>query len=125
MIIGIGMDVVEIDRFARALERHSRRARTRFFTKAEREYCDIHPNSIPSYSVRFAAKEAFAKALGSGIAQGIMWTDVEVIRADSGQPAIVLHNRAKALFEERGGKKIWVTLTHSRNIASAVVVIEA
>jgi len=118
------MDVVEIDRFALALQRHGQRAQSRFFTAGEREYCLIYPNPAPFFSARFAAKEAFAKALGSGIAHGIQWTDVEVLRADDGQPALELHGRAREMFEEKGGKQIWLTMTHSRNIAAATVVIE-
>lgn len=124
MILGIGMDVVEIDRFQRALERHGDRFRSRLFTNRERGYCESNVNSVPYFSVRFAAKEAFAKALGKGIAEGIRWTDVEILRAENGKPSIQLHGKAEELFRMNGGKHVWLSMTHSHNIAAATVVLE-
>lgn len=124
MILGVGIDVVEIDRFGQALERRGQRLIGRFFTAAEQEYCSSYSFAAPYYSVRFAAKEAFSKALGYGIAHGIQWVDVEVVRDELGKPGLMLHGRAKELFEAAGGRRVWISLTHSRNVAAATVVLE-
>lgn len=124
MIVGIGMDVVEIDRFALAMDRHDQRLRHRFFTREEQDYCSIYPNPVAHYAARFAAKEAFAKALGSGIADGIQWIDVEVVRDSKGQPGLRLHRRALEIFQQRGCRRAWLTMTHTRNVAAATVVLE-
>lgn len=124
MILGTGIDVVEIDRFGHALERRGVRMRMRLFTESEQRYCEENAHSAPHFAVRFAAKEAFAKALGRGIAEGIRWLDVEVTRDEAGRPAILLHGRAKERFVLSGGRTIHVSLSHSRNIAIASVVLE-
>lgn len=124
MIIGIGIDIVEIGRFREAMERHGARMRTRFFTAEEAAYCERLPNPASNFAARFAAKEAFAKALGRGIAEGIQWTDVEVVRSSAGRPAIVLHRRALEIYRELGGTNIVLSLTHSRTVAAATVAIE-
>ncbi len=124
MIRGIGMDVVEIQRFEEALERHGERLRNRLFTRAEQEYCDAHPNPGTSYAARFAAKEAVAKALGTGIAGGIQWIDIEVVRDSAGRPSIILHRRARVVFAELRGQRVWLSMTHSRLVAAANAVIE-
>jgi len=118
------MDVVEIQRFEEALERHGERLRNRLFTRAEQEYCDAHPNPGTSYAARFAAKEAVAKALGTGIAGGIQWIDIEVVRDSAGRPSIILHRRARVVFAELRGQRVWLSMTHSRLVAAANAVIE-
>ena len=124
MILGLGMDVREVERFRKSCERHPDRMRTRLFTQGEQEYCESNVDPMPHYAARFAAKEAFAKALGSGIAEGIHWVDVEVVRDKKGAPSIVLHGNGKRIFAEKGGKHVWLTLTHSEHIAAATVVLE-
>lgn len=125
MIIGIGMDIVEIDRIARALERRGGRLRHRVYTEEECIYCDRGKASAASYAARFAAKEAFLKALGHGLAEGIQWKEVEVTRDPSGKPGITLSGTARELFEKAGGTDILVTLTHSREAAAATVILVA
>ncbi len=124
MIVGIGTDLVEIDRFEQALSRQGIKLINRFFTEKEKAYCQSFPNPVSRFAVRFAAKEAFSKAIGTGIARGIKWTDVEVHRSESGQPTLILEGRAQEFVDRLGGKRIWVTLTHTKNVAGATVIIE-
>jgi len=119
-LIGIGNDLVDIDRFRRALER-TPSLRERLFTEAERSYADARADPTERYAVRFAAKEAVMKALGVGLGE-IMLRDIEVVRADSGTPSIVLHGSAAALAAARGVSRWLVTLSHSETVAQAIVV---
>lgn len=125
MIIGIGIDVVEIDRFDEALRRSGDRLVQRLFSLQEQEYCRQHVNPAAHFAVRFCAKEAFSKAIGKGIAHGIQWIDVEVIReTNTGRPMLQLHRRAADIFLQLRGRNIFLSMTHSRNIAAANVVLE-
>jgi holo-[acyl-carrier protein] synthase len=124
MITGLGMDLVRIDRVWAVLERKGQRALTRFFTPAEAERCHGSRHPPESFAARFAAKEAFFKALGTGWGIGGAWTDVEVVNAESGAPTLRLSGRAAALAAARGADRVHVTLTHSDQIAAAVVIFE-
>jgi holo-[acyl-carrier protein] synthase len=119
-VIGIGNDLVDIDRFRRALER-TPTLRERVFTEAERSYADARADPTERYAVRFAAKEAVMKALGVGLGE-IQLRDIEVRRADSGAPEIVLHGTAAELASRRGVQRWLVTLSHSETVAQAIVV---
>jgi len=119
-VIGIGNDLVDIDRFRRALER-TPKLRERLFTEAERSYADARADPTERYAVRFAAKEAVMKALGVGLGE-IQLRDIEVQRAESGAPQIVLHGTAAELAESRGVRRWLVTLSHSETVAQAIVV---
>lgn len=125
MILGLGIDVVEIRRFAEGLQRHGDRFRRRFFTASEQAYCEDCSDAAARYAARFAAKEAFAKALGSGIAGGLQWIDVEVTRDAAGRPGLLLHGTAAARAAERGVRVVHLSITHARETAAAVVVLEA
>jgi holo-[acyl-carrier protein] synthase len=125
MIIGIGVDVIEIQRVREVLERQQERFRNRVFTPAEQEYCDHHRDPAPHYAVRFAAKEALFKALGTGWSQGIRWTDAEVTRAPGQAPSLVLRGQAAQIGSSRGAGTLHVTLSHSRDSAIAVVILES
>ncbi len=119
-IVGVGVDVVEIDRFAAALERRPRIAE-RCFTDAERAYCSAKPSPPQHYAARFAAKEAVGKALGIGMTR---WREVEVVRG-RGAPTIALHGRYARRAEELGVDRVHVSLTHGRDAAMAFAVVEA
>jgi len=121
MIRSVGTDVVELDHFADVVERSRPGFLERLFTAGEISYCERFRHSMASYAAVFAAKEAFLKALGTGLAQGIRWTDVEIAHAPSGAPSVVAHGRCAELL---GGGRAHVSLTHSRRAAAAVVVIE-
>ncbi|MGH9594141.1 MAG: holo-ACP synthase, partial [Bryobacteraceae bacterium] len=88
MIVGLGIDISEVDRMQKAMERHGRRLIERVFTPAEITYCERHRNRAERFAGRFAAKEAGMKALGTGWRRGIRWVDLEVVRLPSGQPTL-------------------------------------
>lgn len=123
MIIGVGMDLVEVGRIRAALARPGGRFRARIYTESECSYCDRGREGAASYAARFAAKEAFLKALGRGLADGVRWREIEITREPSGRPGITLTGRARELFVECGGGEILLTLTHSRDVAAATVIL--
>ncbi|EST30069.1 4'-phosphopantetheinyl transferase [Streptomycetaceae bacterium MP113-05] len=122
MIIGVGIDVAEIDRFAAALARTPQLA-DRLFVDAERTLRDGDPRGVASLAARFAAKEALAKALGAP--RGLHWTDAEVVVAESGQPSLVVRGTVAARAAELGVRYWHLSLSHDAGVASAVVVAES
>ena len=122
MIAGIGIDLVALPRIARALERFGDRFLERMLSPAEREA--IPADRVPFVAGRFAAKEAGLKALGTGVAGGIGWRDVEILRQPSGAPIIRYRAGALACLKAMGVTAAHVTLTHTREHAAACVVLE-
>ena len=125
MIAGLGMDMVRIDRVWALLQRKGDRALARLFTPAEAERCRASRHPPESFAARFAAKEAFFKALGTGWGIGGAWTEVEVVASRAGAPTLRLAGLAARLAEERGVVRIHLTLTHSDDTAAAVVILES
>ena len=122
-IVGHGIDLVEVDRFARLLDQHAERADARLFTRGELDYAAANPRRRAEHlAVRFAAKEAALKALGTGWAGGIAWTDVEVIRDADGRPELRVTGRAAEIATHRGIRRWHVSLTHVRGMAMASVI---
>jgi holo-[acyl-carrier protein] synthase len=124
MIIATGIDLIEISRIKAVFARSGDRFRDRVFTRSEIDYCESQGSPFSSYAARFAAKEAVMKALGKGWFDGVRWTDIEVIREDSGRPSIKLGAFALAQFNILGGERIHLSLSHSRELAIAQVVID-
>jgi holo-[acyl-carrier protein] synthase len=126
MIVGLGVDVCDVERVRRALEgRAGDRFRARVFTPAEQAYCEARGRGrFASYAARFAAKEAAMKALGTGWGQGVAWHDFEVVRGDSGPPTVVLHGQAARLARRRRMGRWLVALSHAGGQAIASVVVE-
>jgi holo-[acyl-carrier protein] synthase len=122
MITGLGVDIVEIDRMATALQRHPK-MRERLFSEEERAYCDKRNRPEIHYALRFAAKEAVLKALGTGFS-GMKFTDVEVVRDGGGRPAPRLSGRAKDVADSLGVVELHLSLsyTHTTAVASAVAL---
>ena len=116
----VGVDLIEIERIRRALERYPG-FKERCFTEAERAYCDSRKNPAQSYAGRFAGKEAVGKALGFGVARAFAWRDVEIVGRP--KPAVQLHGRLAAWAERLGAGEIDLSMTHSRELASAVAVV--
>jgi holo-[acyl-carrier protein] synthase len=114
----VGVDLIEIDRIRRALERHGEAFKERCFTAAERAYCDSKPNPPQHYAGRFAAKEAVGKALGSGVY--FTWKEIEV--RGRPKPGVHLSGRTAAWAERVGAGSIELSMTHSRELAAAVAV---
>jgi holo-[acyl-carrier protein] synthase len=124
MVIGLGTDLIEIARIAQTVERFGERFLQRVYTPREIAYCLGKRSSAESLAARFAAKEAAAKALGTGISRGVGWLDLEVVREPSGKPTMRLTGRAAEIANALGVARTSVSLTHSRDIALAVVVME-
>ncbi len=124
MIVGLGIDIAEINRVETAIRRYSEHFLHRVFTAAEIEYCESYRNRFERYAGRFAAKEAAMKALGTGWRRGIRWVDIEVVREPGGKPTLQLSGRAAEYATEMGVRHIAVTITHAGNTALAEVIFE-
>jgi holo-[acyl-carrier protein] synthase len=127
MIISAGVDLVEVERIRKALEdgRIGRRFRDRVFTQKEIQYCERKQRGkYESYAGRFAAKEAVMKALGRGWGPQVRWLDIEVARARSGKPDIVLHDKTAELAEQLGIRRWALSITHTKEHGLAYVVAE-
>ncbi len=125
MVVGIGTDLAEIERVRRSVERFGKRFLARVYTKEEIAYCLSKKSSAESFAARFAAKEAGAKALGTGISRGVNWREFAVKRAPSGQPSLHLSGRAAEIAQALGVVRISLSLTHTRDLAMAVVILES
>ena len=124
MIMGMGTDIVENHRIREVYEKHGRRFLKRIFSDEEIEYSLSHEAPVPYLSARFAVKEAFVKALSLPGGAGLNWRDVEVSGKIFGKKQLVLHNKAKAIAEEKGANKFHISLSHSRTQSLAVVILE-
>ena len=120
-IQGTGIDIVEIQRLARPVQRFGKRFLNRLFTQGELLYCLSFADPLPHLAARFAAKEAAAKALGMGFGKELSWRDVEVVREPSGKPALALSPKAKKRFQN---PTLHLSLTHGRGHAVAVAIWE-
>jgi holo-[acyl-carrier protein] synthase len=125
VIVGLGVDISEVDRIEAAIRRHGRAFLERVFTPEEISYCERHRASGERYAARFAAKEATMKALGTGWRRGVRWVDIEVVRHPSGRPTIELCGAARQHADRLGVSRIHVSLTHSGNLAFAEVIFES
>ncbi len=124
MIIGIGVDIVEIEKLRLVMMRRGERLRDRAFTELEIGYCEARANPYQHYAARFAAKEAAFKAIGTGWRDGVSWHDAEVRNAPSGKPEIILAGRALEIAQRKGTQNLWVSLSHTDAYAIAQVVLE-
>jgi len=124
MIVGLGIDIAEIDRIETAIRRYGDHFVERLFTPGEIEYCEGYRQRYERYAGRFAVKEAAMKALGTGWRRGIRWKDIEVTREPGGKPALRLTGRAAEIAAELGVRHIAVSITHSGNTALAEVIFE-
>jgi holo-[acyl-carrier protein] synthase len=125
MVLGLGTDLIETRRLQESIDRFGERFLDRIFTAGEIAYCQRKKkNAAESFAARFAAKEAGAKALGTGISHGVSWKEFEVRREITGRPTLHLSGRAAELAEALGVRRVQLSLTHSRELAMAVVVVE-
>lgn len=123
-ILGIGNDLVELERIRKSLAQFGEHFLERCFTAEERDFCGRRRDPVPGLAARFAAKEAGAKALGTGIARGINWQEIEVRREHDGPPTLHFHGRAAEIASQLGVKRVHVSLTHARELAGAFVILE-
>lgn len=124
MIVGSGIDLVEIERIQRSMDRFGQRFLDRVYTAAEQAYCLRKRKAAESFAARFAAKEAGAKALGTGITHGVSWLEIEVARAPGGRPTLQFHGRAAEFAARLGVQRAALSITHTTALAMASVMLE-
>ena len=124
MILGTGIDIIEVARIQAAHDKHGDRFTGRILRPEEIAYCLSHKRPGPFLAARFAAKEAISKAFGTGIGAQLGWQDMEVRRKESGEPYVVLHDKGQLLFVERRAVKLHLTLSHTEMYATAMAILE-
>ena len=124
MIVGTGIDIAEVPRIRKAIERFGDRFLQRIYTPGEIRYCDPKANRVERYAARYAAKEAAMKALGTGWNHGVRWRDCEVTRQPGSRPTLVFHGTAAAVAARLGVKHCALSLTHTSEQAMAQVILE-
>lgn len=124
MILGIGTDLAEVARIRRSIAQYGDRFLNRIYTETERAYASSKANAAERFAARFAAKEAGMKAIGTGWRRGVTWKDFEVANERSGRPALRLSGVARRIADDMGAKRISISLTHTAEIAFAVVILE-
>ena len=124
MILGLGTDLVEIARIASSFTQHGDKFLNRVLLPEEIEYCLGHRQPAPFIAVRFAAKEAVAKAFGTGIGAELGWLDMKICRRETGAPFVELLGRGEKLFAARGAKQLHLSLTHAEHYAAATAILE-
>jgi len=125
MIVGIGIDIAEVDRIGQSIERFGSRFLERIFTEGEIRYCDSKANRVERYAARFAAKEAAMKALGTGWNYGVRWRDCEVVRMPGGRPTIRFHGKAEEFAAKLGARNTALSISHTTDQAIAQVILES
>ena len=124
MILGVGVDLIEVARIRDTFNRFGDRFVRRILHDAEIAYCLSHKDPAPFLAARFAAKEAISKAFGTGITSELGWTDMEVAKRASGEPYVILHGAGAELFKRRGAIRLHLSLSHTVNYAVAQAVLE-
>ncbi len=124
-IFGIGIDVVEVSRIRSSMDEFGEAFARRIFTGAERAYCESQKRPELHYAARFAAKEAVAKALGTGIGKDLAWLDMEITRRESGEPRLTLSGAGRRFADAHSIREIKISLTHARHYAAANAVAMA
>lgn len=124
MIYGTGVDIVDISRFERYQQEGNEALFRRIFTEGEIGYCAPKKRSAQHYALRFAAKEAFLKAMGTGLRDGVSWKEMEVVNDSLGKPLLRLSGRALELYGAAGLANVFLSLSHDANMAIAMVVLE-
>jgi holo-[acyl-carrier protein] synthase len=125
MILGVGIDIIEVARIKSSHEKFGERFLNRILLPNEIAYCLSHKFPAPFLAARFAAKEAISKAFGTGIGAQLSWQDMEVARRDSGEPWVILHGRGQELLKSRGGRVVLISLSHTEQHATAVAILES
>jgi holo-[acyl-carrier protein] synthase len=125
VILGVGIDIIEVARIQGSYERFGERFLNRILHPNEIAYCLSHKVPAPFLAARFAAKEAISKAFGTGIGAQLGWQDMEVGRKESGEPFVILHEAGKKLLEERKARVVVISLSHTQEHAAAVAILES
>jgi len=124
VILGVGIDIAEVDRIRSAIDRHGQRFLERVYTPGEIAYVERKANRFERYAGRFAAKEAGMKAIGTGWKRGVRWRDFEVANLPSGKPTLRLHGEAARVAEGLGVKVVSLSITHTAALGMAHVILE-
>jgi len=124
MILGVGIDIIEVARIKASLEKFGERFGQRILLPDEMAYCLSHQHPAIFVAARFAAKEAISKAFGTGIGAALGWQDMEIRRKESGEPFVVLHGKGKELFAARGAQRLLVSISHTESYAAVMAVLE-
>jgi holo-[acyl-carrier protein] synthase len=124
MILGVGIDIIEIARITASLERFGERFGQRILLPDEMAYCLSHKHPAPFVAARFAAKEAISKAFGTGIGAALGWQDMEIAHRKSGEPIVIFHGKGEQLFKARKAKQILVSISHTEQYAAVVAMLE-
>ena len=122
MIVGIGTDIVEVERIQKMMSDHGDHFLERVFTAAEIAHCQPRREAAQHFAGRWAAKEAVMKALGTGFTPEVGWTDIEILTLPSGQPHVVMHGTARTYSENKGIGTILITLSHTKSYATATAI---
>jgi holo-[acyl-carrier protein] synthase len=125
MILGTGIDIIEVDRIRNSFQRFGERFVNRILCPGEISYCLSHKDPGPFLSARFAAKEAISKAFGTGIGAQLGWQDMEVGKRPSGEPFVILHEKGLLLLVARNAKVVHLTLSHTEHHATAMAILES
>ena len=125
MIVGIGIDLAEVDRIRKAIERYGTRFTDRIYTTTEIAYVERKANRFERYAARFAAKEAGMKAIGTGWKRGVRWQDFEVTNLPSGRPTLQFHGVAAQIADSLGVRNIALSITHTAEQGLAIVILES
>jgi holo-[acyl-carrier protein] synthase len=125
MILGVGIDIIEVARIKSSYERFGDRFINRILHPGETSYCLSHKAPAPFLAARFAAKEAISKAFGTGIGAQLGWRDMEIGRKESGEPFVILHGNGPKLLKERGARMVLISLSHTQAHAAAVAILDS
>ena len=124
MIFGTGIDIIEVGRIKKSIQRYSDRFEQKVFTQKEIDYCHSQADPAKHFAARFSVKEAVLKCFGTGITGGVLWKDIEVDKKKSGQPVLSLHGKGKKLFNQLKLKHIHISITHDKSYAIAHAIAE-
>jgi holo-[acyl-carrier protein] synthase len=125
VIVGIGIDLAEVERIRKTIERYGQRFTGRIYTRAETAYVERKANRYERYAARFAAKEAGMKAIGTGWKRGVRWQDFEVQNLPSGRPTLQFHGVAAQIADSLGVRNVALSLTHTAETGMAIVILES
>ena len=124
MIVGTGIDIVEVDRIKNSIQKYSDRFKKKIFTQKEIDYCDSQAEPAKHFAARFSVKEAVLKCFGTGMSGGILWKDIEVDKLESGQPILNLYGKGEKIFDQLNLKHIHISITHDKSYAVAHAIAE-
>ena len=124
MIVGTGIDIIEIDRIKHSIIKYSDRFKNKVFTQKEIDYCHSQADPAKHFAARFSVKEAVLKCFGTGMTGGILWKDIEVDKKKSGQPTLNLYGKGEKLFNQLKLKHIHISITHDKSYAVAHAIAE-